>query len=95
MKLKPIILGGLLLLVLFLSACTSSEKPQPQPPPPQEQSPTETNEKATDITCTSSQECPNDHSCYAELPLGPSAGIKGSPNNPGKCYSNEMIGQIY
>ena len=100
MKGKYIILAGLIALVVFLSAC-SSEKPLETQEVEQLREDVvtdDTGEEPNDVLdtpCTSSSECPEDYSCYAELPLGPSAGVKGSPENPGKCYSNEMIGQIY
>ncbi len=82
---KGYLLGILLvILVLFLIGCRR-EQPEPGVKIQIVEEP----------KCTSSEECPSDYSCYYELPAGPSAGIKGSKDNPGKCYSNEMISQIY
>ena len=87
--------------LMLLSACNSSEPIETQDVE-QLRDDVVADDSLDDATlpadaqdCTSSYECPEDYSCYDELPLGPSAGIKGSPENPGECYSNEMIGQIY
>jgi len=45
-------------------------------------------------TCTTDANCAEGYSCWAQLPRGPSAGIRGSKENPGTCYDNEIISQI-
>jgi len=42
------------------------------------------------LSCT----CAEGYSCWAQLPRGPSAGIRGSKENPGTCYDNDIISQI-
>ncbi len=44
--------------------------------------------------CMSDSECPLNYSCWREIPRGPFAGVKGSAENPGTCWSNEIISQI-
>ena len=104
MDLRYAFLSGFTLLLLFLISCGPQEPepvplpfPQPEPIPEPDLIPPklEPQQEVTDISCTSTLDCPEGYSCYAELPLGPSAGVKGSPQNPGRCYSNEMASEIY
>ncbi len=44
--------------------------------------------------CTSDSQCPSGSSCWYHLPAGPSAGEKGSPENPGSCWSDEIVSKI-
>ena len=46
-------------------------------------------------TCTSDTDCEEGFSCWARTPLGPSAGIRGSKENPGACWDNKQISRIY
>lgn len=51
-------------------------------------------EEPTAKTCTNDANCASGYSCWAELPIGPSAGIRGSKENPGACYDNGILSQI-
>ena len=95
MKITFLAISSIVMAAIFLIGCAPSStlKPLPPPQPVPEPAPTPSPD-VINLVCTSSQECPEGYACYAELPLGPSAGIKGSPANPGKCYSNEMIREI-
>ena len=43
--------------------------------------------------CTSDAECPHESSCWYRI--GGPAGIKGSPEHPGKCIKNEDLKLIF
>jgi hypothetical protein len=45
--------------------------------------------------CTSDEECGEGFSCWHEIPRGPSAGIPGSKEKPGKCWSNNEILRMF
>ena len=45
-------------------------------------------------SCSSDAECGTGFSCWASLPAGPSPGIKGSNDTPGRCWSNEIVSKI-
>ncbi len=42
-------------------------------------------------SCTSDSQCQEGFSCWYQIPAGPSAGIKGSIDNPGNCVDNKTI----
>jgi len=46
------------------------------------------------IRCTSDQDCGSGASCWFKTPAGPSAGTRGSPENPGTCWDDEVISAI-
>jgi Cys-rich repeat protein len=83
----PILLG----LAFFLGGCVHSSRGAPPT-----ESRQETNEKkmVPEGECTRDAECPEGFSCWHRLPRGPLPGIPGSSENPGRCYSNEMIRAI-
>jgi hypothetical protein len=41
--------------------------------------------------CTSDADCEEGFSCWYKIPRGPFAGIRGSKENPGWCWNNEVI----
>jgi len=43
--------------------------------------------------CTSDADCGEGFSCWYQIPRGPSPGIRGSTENPGECWSNDVIYQ--
>ena len=46
------------------------------------------------LKCTGDSQCGSGASCWSRLPAGPSAGMKGSPENPGTCYDDELVSAI-
>lgn len=65
------------LILVALLACTSSAR-----------EPT-----AVGQACTGDEDCPQGFSCWHQLPRGPLAGIPGSPERPGQCWSDDVITQ--
>jgi len=41
--------------------------------------------------CIRDADCEKDHSCWYKIPRGPLPGIPGSEENPGTCWSNDII----
>ena len=46
-------------------------------------------------TCVSDAGCKGGFSCWYQTPRGPFAGVSGSKENPGKCWDNKTLQQIY
>jgi len=44
--------------------------------------------------CSSDSDCVNGFSCWHKIPYGDFKGIRGSGENPGKCYSDNTISRI-
>ncbi|MEW6722066.1 MAG: hypothetical protein AB1324_02300, partial [Candidatus Micrarchaeota archaeon] len=44
--------------------------------------------------CAKDSECGAGASCWSRIPAGPSAGVKGSPESPGKCWDDASIPAI-
>jgi len=79
MKMTQHLLIGLLSGLMLLSGGVG-QKGEPQ------QDPTRT-------PCTSDANCPDEFSCWYQIPRGPFAGIRGSKETPGRCWSNKVISQ--
>jgi len=50
---------------------------------------------STEKACVSDAGCKTGFSCWYQTPRGPFTGVRGSKENPGKCFSDEVIRQIY
>jgi hypothetical protein len=48
-----------------------------------------------DGQCTSDGQCPSGHECWVEIPRGPGLGIRGSLDNPGRCWSKSTLRSTY
>jgi len=46
-------------------------------------------------TCTGDADCEEGFSCWYQIPRGPSAGIPGSGERPGRCWRSEDIKRTY
>lgn len=46
------------------------------------------------LSCASDSDCGTGASCWARIPAGPSAGTRGSSENPGSCYDDAAISAI-
>jgi hypothetical protein len=46
-------------------------------------------------TCINDDDCEEGFSCWYKIPRGPSAGIPGSKEKPGKCWSKDEIHRIF
>src|SRR5712691_6138220 len=79
MKMTQHLLTGLLASLLLLSGGV-----QPKGGPQQD---------LTRKPCTSNANCPEGFSCWYQIPRGPFAGIRGSKETLGRCWSNKVISQ--
>lgn len=50
---------------------------------------------STEKACVSDAGCKAGFSCWYQTPRGPFAGVRGSKENPGKCWDNKTLQQIY
>jgi len=60
-----------------------------------EQVPEEPHRDPRKKSCTSDEECGEGYSCWYKIPRGPSPGIRGSKENPGSCWHNDIILQTF
>jgi hypothetical protein len=74
-------------LASFLAACASGAAP----PQAGETSP---GPEGMTRPCTKDADCGEGYSCWARIPRGPMAGVRGSEQAPGTCWSNEVIRQM-
>ncbi len=47
------------------------------------------------IRCTSDADCGQGFSCWHQIPRGALAGIRGSEENPGWCWRDDVIQQTF
>ncbi len=52
---------------------------------------TDMQEDVSKRPCVSDADCEKGYSCWYKIPRGPSPGIRGSEQNPGTCWSNDVI----
>jgi hypothetical protein len=77
------------LCVWFLGCTPISERPG------EVANQTKNEEKTVPEVCTSDSDCPSGSSCWHQVPRGPLPGIRGSNEEPGKCYRDEVIRKSY
>jgi hypothetical protein len=75
--------GAVALLVLAWLACSPSGG----------EDASQAGRGGADPPCTRDADCPEGSSCWHRMPRGPSAGVRGSPQAPGRCVSDTVTGR--
>lgn len=60
-----------------------------------QQSSSGTEERRSGISCVSDSECGGGFSCWNRIPAGPAKGVRGSKENPGTCFKNDLLEKIF